>query len=77
MNGASRVLWVIMAGVLAWGAFHALGAYLYNHDPRRPLVVLGCVVAFLGWWQWLLSRRAARLRRLAAATRDDAAGPGA
>jgi uncharacterized iron-regulated membrane protein len=54
-----RVLWIIMAAVLAWGIFHAVGAYLYNHYWGRPAVVLLCVATFLGWWAWLLRRRAA------------------
>jgi len=46
-----------MAAVLAWGTFHALGAYLYNHNWQRPAMVLGCVLAFLAWWLWLLKRK--------------------
>ena len=49
-----RVLWIIMAAVLVWGTFHAVGAYLYNHNWQRPAMVLGCVAAFLAWWAWLL-----------------------
>jgi hypothetical protein len=52
-----RVLWIIMAAVLAWGTFHAVGAYLYNHHWERPAMVLGCVAAFLAWWAWLLGKR--------------------
>ncbi len=58
-----RVLAIIMVAVLAWGTFHAVGAYLYNHYWARPAVVLLCVGAFLGWWVWLLRRRDARLER--------------
>lgn len=50
-----------MAAVLAWGAFHAVGAYLYNHHWQRPAMVLGCVVAFLACWGWLLRRRSTEL----------------
>lgn len=46
-----------MAAVLAWGTFHAVGAYLYNHNWQRPAMVLGCVLAFLAWWLWLLRRK--------------------
>lgn len=57
------VINLIMGCVLAWGAFHALGAYLLNYNPLRPLIVLGCVAVFLGFWSLMLSARAARLRR--------------
>jgi hypothetical protein len=52
-----RVLWIIMAAVLVWGTFHAVGAYLFNHNWQRPAMVLGCVATFLAWWAWLLSKR--------------------
>ena len=56
-----------MVGVAAWGVFHAVGAYRYNHDPRRAFMVIGCVVAFLAfWWVMLTSRK----RRLARENRD-------
>ena len=65
MKQESRVLAVIAAGVLAWGVYHAVGAYLYNHDPWRGVVVLGCVIAFLGFWGVMLAARKRRLARLA------------
>jgi CHASE2 domain-containing sensor protein len=59
--GAWRVILGIMLAILAWGLFHALGAWRLNHDIRRTFVVLGCVAAFLGFWGVLL---AAKWRRL-------------
>ena len=59
--GAERILTWIMGGLLVWGLFHAVGAWTLNHDARRPLVVIGCVAAFLGFW---LAMLAARRRRL-------------
>jgi CHASE2 domain-containing sensor protein len=50
-----------MAGILAWGLVHALGAWTLNHDARRPVVVLACVAAFLGFWLVLLAARRRRL----------------
>jgi CHASE2 domain-containing sensor protein len=44
-----------MIGIVAWGLFHAIGAWRLNHDPRRMLVVLGCVAAFLGFWLTMLA----------------------
>ena len=57
------VILLIVASVLAWGAFHAYGAYTLNHNPWRAAMVVGCVVAFLGFWGAMLAARAARLRR--------------
>ncbi len=48
------VIYAIMLGVLVWGAFHAVGAYLLNYNPWRPVMVLGATLAFLGFWAWLL-----------------------
>lgn len=56
-----RIIRWIMIGVVAWGVFHAIGAWRLNHDPRRMLVVLGCVAAFLGFWAAMLSARTRRL----------------
>ncbi len=58
-----RVLWIIMAAVLAWGTFHAIGAFLYNHYWARPAMVLLCVGTFLAWWAWLLRRKNAAERK--------------
>jgi hypothetical protein len=61
-----RGIWLIMAGVLAWGVFHAIGAYWNysaNTNPWRFVIVLGCVVAFLGFWGIMLAARNARLRK--------------
>jgi hypothetical protein len=53
--GAERLLRWIMVGIVVWGVFHAIGAWTLNHDARRPLVVLACVAAFLGFWLVMLS----------------------
>lgn len=60
---AERIIRWIMLGIVIWGLFHAVGAWRLNHDPRRMLVVLGCVAAFLGFWLVMLAswrRRHAR-----------------
>jgi len=49
--------------VLTWGVFHAVGAYTLNHNPWRAVMVVGCVVAFLGFWGAMLASRRTRLRR--------------
>ena len=60
---SSRRLIVLLAAALAaWGLYHAIGAFLFNHDVRRGLIVLACMAAFLGWWLLLLRFRAKRRR---------------
>ena len=57
---------IIMAAVLIWGIVLAIGAYRnfpHNSNPWRFAVVLGCVVAFLGFWGIMLAQRNARLRK--------------
>mgnify|MGYP006278497597 CR=1 FL=1 len=61
--GAERLIRWIMAAIVVWGAFHALGAWQLNHDIRRPLVVFGCVLAFLGFWLAMLNARSRRITR--------------
>jgi hypothetical protein len=39
---------------------HAIGAYLYNYDPWRGLVVAGAMALFIVWWAWLLRLHARR-----------------
>lgn len=60
-----HVLYLIMAAVLVWGVFHAIGAYLLNYNPWRPAMVILSTLAFLGFWLWLLrgsSRRGDSIR---------------
>jgi hypothetical protein len=50
-----RIIRGIMIAVLVWGAILAAGSWTLNHDPRRPMVVIGCVLAFLGFWKAMLA----------------------
>ena len=63
------VIVLIVVSVSAWGVFHAVGAYRLNHNPARPLMVLGCVAAYLGFWGLMLRNRRNRLARQALAQR--------
>ena len=55
---SSRLLvYLLMGGLAVWGAYLAIGAYLYNFNPWRPAIVLICVGAFIGGWLLLLRRR--------------------
>lgn len=58
---AAGLILGIMLAIVGWGVFHAIGAWGLNHDVRRPLVVLGCVLAFLGFWSLMLAVRRRRL----------------
>jgi hypothetical protein len=48
------ILALIMGGMVVWGAYVALGAYLYNYNPWRGLIVMACVGLFLGFWLLML-----------------------
>ncbi len=65
----SHILPLIAVSLLAWATYHAIGAYLYNYNLARPLMVLGCMLAFLGFWGLMLWSRSRRLKRQAAARR--------
>ena len=58
---AEKILRGIMLALVAWGVVQALGSWLSNHDPRRPLLVLACVGGFLGFWLAVLAARRRRL----------------
>ncbi|MFM7592222.1 MAG: hypothetical protein ACKO85_10550 [Isosphaeraceae bacterium] len=61
---------IIMLAVLVWGIFHAIGAYTFNWNIYRPLMVLGCSLGFLGFWALMLRNRKRRLAR-----RNESLGP--
>lgn len=54
------IRWVVL-GVLAWGIFHAVGAWRFNNNPLRAVVVMACVLGFLGFWLTMLAVRQRRL----------------
>jgi hypothetical protein len=68
--GAERILAWIMAALVAWGLFHAAGAWMLNHDARRPLIVIACMAAFLGFWLALLASRKRRMAHLQDGARE-------
>ena len=68
-------LLLIMAAVLVWGLIHALGAYLFNMDFRKALIVYGCVGFFLGGWLLLLTMRQRRVAALMQAEKLSAEAP--
>jgi hypothetical protein len=63
----SSTQWIVPAlivGLILWGAFIAVGAYLggerFGYDPKRGLVVAVSVLAFLAFWGVLLYARSRR-----------------
>ena len=62
-NKTQRPILIIMAAVMLWGLLHALGAYLFEHDFRKPLIVCGVMLAFLAAWAVLLANRGRNVRR--------------
>ena len=45
---------LIIAGLVGWGLYHAVGAYLFNHNPWRGVVVMACFALFIACWLLLL-----------------------
>ena len=62
-EGRDRIIRGIMVAVLVWGAILAAGSWTLNHDIRRPIVVMACVLAFLGFWTAALAVRRRRVER--------------
>jgi hypothetical protein len=58
-----RIIRWVVAGILVWGIFHAIGAWRFNHNPLRAVVVLACVAAFIGFWMTMLAVRQRRLSK--------------
>jgi len=52
--GAERIIRRLMIAITVWGAILAFGAWTLNHDIRRPIVVMACVLGFLGFWLAML-----------------------
>lgn len=52
----SRILWIIMGGLLAWGIFLAVGTVVYSGRLaiHRALLIFGCTLVFVAFWGWAL-----------------------
>lgn len=59
----NRILIAIMLGILLWGSVHAYGAYTFNHNPWRAVVMIGFTVGFLEFWLMMILFRAWRQKR--------------
>ena len=62
---------LLLLAIVGWGLIDALGAYWFNHDLRRGVVVLVAVGAFVGLWALLLVTRRPQRR-----SPDDHTPPG-
>ncbi len=58
-----NLMLLIMGLMVAWSLYVAVGAYLYNYNPWRVVVILGCMAFFLGFWLLALWNRNRRQRR--------------
>jgi ABC-type transport system involved in Fe-S cluster assembly fused permease/ATPase subunit len=58
-----NLLLLIMGGLVAWSLYVAIGAYMYNYNPWRVVVILGCTAVFLGFWLLALWNRKRRQKR--------------
>lgn len=68
----TRVVYLILIGLLVWGTMLALGAYLNNASGWAGLIVASCSLGFISFWGAMLLLRARKLRRTA--DRDRSAG---
>jgi hypothetical protein len=57
------LLLLIMGGLALWSIYVAIGAYQYNYNPWRVVVILGCTALFLGMWALALWNRNRRSKR--------------
>lgn len=61
---AARLIVAIMLGVLLWGTALAIGAYLYNQNIWRGVIVFACTAGFIELWMLLLLIRGRRPKRM-------------
>ena len=52
----SRILWLIMGGLLAWGILLAVGTIVYpgRLAVYRAALIFGCTVVFIAFWGLML-----------------------
>ncbi len=65
-RAVGRRVWgilIVAAGLLLWGAVHAVGAYRASHHLGRALMIFGAVLGFLVFWFVLLLAFRRRLNR--------------
>ena len=52
----TRILWIIMGGLLAWGVFLAVGTIIFPGPLAiyRALLIFGCTFLFVAFWGLML-----------------------
>ena len=60
------ILLIVAVALLGWGVFHAVGAARKPGGTLQAVLVIGCMVAFVGFWGTMLWSRSKRLQRQAA-----------
>jgi len=65
MTSHSRFIWLLMLALLIWGVLLAVGTLIFpgNLAIVRGVLVLGCTLAFVGFWVLMLLYRNRRLQR--------------
>jgi len=58
-----RLMGLIVVGLVLWGVMLAVGAYRFNYNPWRGIIVFASFALFLAWWWWLLRNRQRRMRQ--------------
>jgi hypothetical protein len=55
-SNTSRILWLIMGGLLAWGILLAVGTIVYpgRLAVYRAALIFGCTLAFVAFWGLML-----------------------
>lgn len=48
------IIGLIMGALVVWATYLAIGAYRYNFNPWRAVLVLGSMGVFLGFWLLML-----------------------
>ena len=48
------IIGLIMGALVLWAAYLAIGAYRYNFNPWRAVLVMASMGLFLGFWLLML-----------------------
>lgn len=66
-SNPSRILWLILGGLLAWGILLAVGTIIYpgRLAVYRAALIFGCTLAFVAFWGLMLLVRSWKAGRRA------------
>ena len=57
------IIGVIMGALVVWAIYLAVGAFLYDFNILRAIIVLACMAAFVGFWLLMLWTQGPRPKR--------------